>query len=247
MQIETWFIPKYTMRVVGGLLAAVTWLWIAGIREGIPLRQLSTLLWMALLGVVLGSRCGYIAQHLEYFTQNPGDALLLWRVGGMDGPGGWIGGLAASALWIWHSRYPARRIARLLVPAALLLSAGAWWGCSDAGCAWGREVATTLPEWQRWLVYQAPDLYRTFAPRYAVQYLAMAMALTLTAAAVIWRRHDTGFLAMYLAGLTGLTLLRADPVPLLGSVRLDTVFYGVLAVGLSSTKMLRHRDYGDKP
>lgn len=238
MQIGTWFIPEYTTRVIGGLLAASTWLWVAGIREKIPLRRLSTLLWMTLLGVVLGGRCGYIAQNLAYFAQQPVDAILLWRVGGTDGPSGWIGGLIAAGLWSWHTHYPVQSITRLLVPAALMLSAGTWWGCGNVGCAWGREVTRTLPDWQRWLVVKAPDLYHTSAPRYAVQYLAMAMALTLSVAAMLWHAHAVSFLALYLAALTGLTLLRADPVQSVGNVRLDSILYGALALGAGITQFL---------
>ncbi len=230
MQIGSWLISEYTLRVLGGLLPGVLWVWIAGSRQGISPGRLSLLLWVVLTGTIIGGRCGYVAQHFEYFAQHPGDSGMLWRVGGIDGPSAWIGGLAATVLWGWHAHYPVRRIAGLLTPFALLLCAGAWWGCSGTGCVWGHEVTSMVPAWQRWLVREAPDIYRTFAPRYAVADMAAAVALGLGGVGTVWRAHNAGIAALYLAGMAGLTLLRADPAPLAGNMRLDTILYGVLAL-----------------
>lgn len=230
MQIGPWFIPKYTLRVLGGLCLGVVWVWIAGLRQGLRPRQLAALLWTAALGAAVGGRGGYVAQYAAYFAQHPGDVGLLWRVGGLDGPGAWLGGLAATALWAWRTHYPLRQALGLLSPAALWLSAGTWWGCFDVGCGWGREVAGSVPGWQQWAVLEAPDLYRTLAPRYAVQLLAAGGGAVLAVGAALWRRRSVGIAALYLAGLAALTLLRADPVSMLGSLRFDMALYGALAL-----------------
>jgi len=231
MQIGSWFIREYTLRVLSGLLPGVIWVWGVGRRQGYPSQQLTILLWATLLGGVLGGRLGYGAQNAAYFTQNPGDFILLWRVGGLDGSGAWLGGLAAATVYAWYTRTPAREILQLLVPLALLLSAGAWWGCEYTGCAWGREVSSVAESWQRWLIRELPDLYHTLAPRYAIQLLAAGWALGLTGILALWRGHSLTILALYLAGLSALTLLRADPALSIGNLRLDTIVYGALALG----------------
>lgn len=231
MQIGSWFIQGYTLRVLSGLLPGVIWVWGVGRRQGYTSRQLAILLWATLFGGVLGGRLGYVAQNAAYFAQNPGAFILLWRVGGLDGSGAWLGGLAAAMAYAWHTRTPARQVLELLAPLALLLSAGAWWGCGYTGCAWGREVSGAAASWQRWLIRELPDLYYTLAPRYAIQLLAAGWALGLAGILALWRGHALTIFALYLAGLSMLTLLRADPVLSIGNLRLDTVVYGVLALG----------------
>lgn len=231
MQIGSWFIPEYTLRVLGGLLPGVAWVWYTGRQQSIPHRQIALLLWATLIGAILGGRLGYVAQNMAYFAQQPGDAASLWRVGGLDGPGAWVGGLAAALLCAWRMHASARQILEHLVPLALWLSAGAWWACSDAGCAWGREVTGAIEPWQRWLIRELPDLYHTFAPRYAVQLLAAGGALGLAGMLALWKGHNLAIIALYLAGISALTLLRADPVFLVGKLRLDTLLYGALALG----------------
>lgn len=248
MQIGPWFIPNYTLRLLAGLSLGVVWLWIAAHRRGIRSEQVATLLWAAALGALLGGRIGYVARYAVYFAQQPRDALLLWRVGGLDGPGAWVGGLTLTALWAWRARCPLRHTAALLMPAALWLSAGAWWGCFDVGCAWGREVTGTVPAWQRWLVLEAPDLYRAMAPRYAVQLLAAGSGAMLAVLAALRLDHSLVIGALYLAGMAALTALRADPVPRLGDLRLDAALYGILAllfVALYGSGRWRQKDEHD--
>lgn len=229
MQIGAWFIPTYTVRVTGSLIPGVLWVWWAGLRQGLSPRRIATLLWVAALGTLLGGRSLYVVQHAAYFAQQPGDSLQLWRVGGLSGPGAWIGGAVAVALWARYAGFSWFHAYGLLTPAALALSAGAWWGCFDVGCSWGREVAGTVPAWQRWLVVEAPDLYRTLTPRYAVQWLAAGTGALLALAAA-WRPKFWGpVVGLYLALLALLTFLRGDPVLMVGGLRLDMLLYGGLA------------------
>ncbi|HXK41609.1 MAG TPA: prolipoprotein diacylglyceryl transferase [Anaerolineae bacterium] len=247
MQIGPWFILKYTLRVLAGLLAGVMTVWILGWRQHLEPRRLTALVWVVLLGALLGGRASYVAQHAAYFAQHPVEAGLLWRVGGLDGPGAWAGGLAAATLWSWRARFPLWQTWSLLAPLGLLLAAGEWWGCGDVGCAWGREVTTTVPLWQRWLVHETPDLYHTFAPRYAVPWLAAGVAALVGGLAALWPRHAIGAVALYLAGMAALTLLRADPAPLVGNLRLDTGAYALLALTCGLIAGHTYRNYGDHP
>ncbi len=225
--IMHWGIPRYTLRLVGGVLGGIIWLWATAPRAGYQRDQLPGLLWLVSGGAILMGRLGYVVGQWPYFTQNPAAILALRRVGGLHGGSAWVGGLMVTGIWAQYMRRTWFDVVCFLAPAALLMATGAWWGCLDVGCAWGREV---VPGTSLWPVVEAPDIYHIVLPRYAVQYLGMGSAL-LSAILAAWAPPCGALvLSLYLALDAGLTQLRADPVPRIGPYRVDLLLSLTLAL-----------------
>ncbi|MFP4344031.1 MAG: prolipoprotein diacylglyceryl transferase family protein [Anaerolineales bacterium] len=222
-------VAPYTARIILGTGAGLVWLWYAAPRHGFSRRALTGLVWLAALGALLGGRLGYVLEHLLYFRENPAHLLNLLEVGGFDGAGAWWGGLCGVGLWTLRRAPACRPTLTLLIPAALLVAAGAWWGCADRGCAWGQEVRSAPRGWG-WLVREGPDLYHTLAPRLAVQHLGALLALGGALSSMFLRSHALLVAALYAAATSALTFLRADPEPLVGALRLDFVLLLGLAL-----------------
>lgn len=235
MRIGPWQLQPYSLRLGWGVLAGLIWLWGAAPRYGLRRDQSVALLWSVVGGALLMGRMGYVAGNFSYFAQHPWAVVQVGAAGGIHGGSAWAGGLAA--LLLWSCRRPAARQAALglVTPAALAVAAGAWWGCAEAGCAWGREVAS-VPAWARWTVVSAPDLYHLVAQRYAVQGAAALWAVGLIPLAVVLKRRGAWAAVLYLVGEAALTWWRADPVPLVGRWRADFWLDVGLAVGLAAVQ-----------
>ena len=219
----------YTLRVLFALLLGGGYLWLTANRQQFPRNQLAELLFCSLVGALVGGRIGYIAEHSTYFMENLVAALQPWRASGLQSSGAWVGGLAAVFFW---GKLAGRSVVStlfFLTPAVLLVAAGVWWGCAGALCAWGR-VALTPPAWLQWAVVDAPDLYHTVLPRYAVQSLGVVWSLVLALGASVWTRGRLFLLSLYMLGDALLAAFRADPVLLLGPFRLDMVLSLVMAI-----------------
>jgi prolipoprotein diacylglyceryltransferase len=229
MQIGSWQIWPFTLRLGLGTTLALLWLWIvASRRNNVHRWQMVSVTWLVALGALLIGRFGYVIEQRAYFSNRPGDIIALREVGGLHGTGAWIGGLLAFGIDLLRTKQT-KRMLPLFMPAALLISAGAWWGCADAGCAWGRP-ALTAPGWAQWLIVEAPDLYHTIKPRYAVQPIAALSALLMSGLAILWPQSGLLFGAGYMLSVVGLTVLRADPAPTISGYRLDSLTHLILAL-----------------
>jgi prolipoprotein diacylglyceryltransferase len=231
MQIGSWQIRPYTQRVVVGVVFALLWVWIMGPRRGFDRRRLIGLVWMLALGTLLIGRLGYVLENVHYFTDRPDDIVAVRQIGGLHGTGTWLGGALVLVMWAYFRGEAPFPLLRLMLPAALLVAAGAWWGCADAGCAWGQE-ALNAPSALQWLVVRAPDLYHTVRPRYVVQLLATLLALLMAGPAMLLPARSYLFGAGYGLGIAGLGLLRADPAVIIWGYRLDGWMHVGLAVCL---------------
>lgn len=226
----------YTLRLMVGVVVGLVWLWFAGPRRGFERQQLSGLVWAVAGGALFLGRVGYVLSQRAYFLHHPWDMFRLWEIGGWHGSGAWLGGIVAA--WIW-SRAAGRSLApvlSLLAPSALLVVAGAWYGCADAGCAWGREMLAPHPL-LRWAVVEGPDLYRTVMPRYAVRIAGAVWAVVTAGLAVGLGKRSLWAVSLYAAGAAGLSFLRADPVLMLGPYRCDLILNAALALLTAGLQM----------
>ena len=236
MRVGFWWISVYTLKVAAGALIAGLWLWHRAPPAGFDRRTIRPWIWGVALAALIGGRAGYVLGNLPYFAQHPALLLRLDRLGGLHGGGAMIGVLLVAGLWAAMTHRSVAAVASFLSPAVLFVAAGAWWGCIDAGCAWGRE-ALAATGGARWETRLLPDIYQTLALRYAVQPAGAIGALILSLLAAALGKRGGLALALYWLAAAGLTLLRADPVPMIGtvmqgSIRLDTVVSLALAIGM---------------
>jgi prolipoprotein diacylglyceryltransferase len=232
MQIGHWWIDAFTLRILSATVTALIWLkWQATRREDIQRSHFGWWLLALSIGALLLGRVGYVWIHADYFQQHPRDVLDVREIGGVDGISALLGGLIVAATWAGVARQRLWPRLGLLTPAALWVGAAAWWACRDVGCAWGK-IVSPLTGRPRWLIVEAPDLYQMFELRYPVRIWGLIWAVTMAGMAWALGKHGGWALTLYLIGGAGLTLLRGDSVPMIGSIRSDTAVQATLAVSL---------------
>lgn len=232
MHIGPWWIQPYTVRVAVGGLLGLCWLWWAAPRRGFSREQISLWLWGLSLIAVLAGRLGYIVENHVYFAQNPQAMANIFRFGGLHGGFAFVGALLALWLGSLLRRACFESLLGLFAPAMLCVAAGAWSACSNLGCAWGHEIYT-VPQRARWLLIELPNIYHSVAPRYPIQAWGALLALALALLYVFGGSKGGGWLIFYFLGSASITLLRADPVLMLGTWRIDTVLNFFAAVFLA--------------
>lgn len=222
MHVGPWWIEVYTWRVLIGAVAGLICLWRRAPTYELTRRVAGGWLWgIAVVALVCG-RIGYILGHRLYFEQHPQEALRLWAVGGLHGGTALTGSLFVVWLWARVSRRTFSSLLSWLAPAILLIAAGAWWGCGSVGCAWGRATAPSLGA-RSWFVTQSADIYHHVVSRYAVQNLGALCAFLLAIVALLARSRAAVALALYVLAAGALTFLRADAVPLIAGLRVDSL------------------------
>jgi prolipoprotein diacylglyceryltransferase len=238
MRVGFWWISVYTLKVIAGTLVAGLWLWQRAPCIGFDRRTMRPWILGVALAALIAGRAGYALDNTTYFAQHPALLLRLDCVGGLHGGSAMIGALLIAGLWAVVKHYPESTVVSFLSPAALFVAAGAWWGCIDAGCAWGRETLAAVGG-TRWFAALLPDIYQTVTLRYAVQPMGAVWALLLALLAMALGKYGGLALALYWLGSAGLTLLRADPVPRWGDVRLDTVLDLALAIAITGLTLYK--------
>ncbi len=221
---------SFTLRIVLALALALLWMRWTAARRGFTDREAWSLsLWVA-IGALLGGRLAFLFLHADYFRHNPLASFALRAAPGLGGEGAWMGALLAAWLWSRRAGHALRAVLAFLAPALLFVAAGGWWACAEAGCGWGAE-ALRVPAWQRPLVRDAPDLYHTVMPRYAVQTLKAGGMVLL---AVVAMRPRRALLALALALLWSalLTGWQGDPQPRWEVLRLDAALDLLLGCSL---------------
>lgn len=193
----------------------------------------------ALAGALLGGRILFVAWEWAYFATRPSLIWQLW-LGGYSYLGALLGGLLGLWLWCLPGKRPLRAYANLLTPAFVLAHAGGWYGCWLHGCAYGRITQYTGQWWRDWLAADLPDPYGLFELRYQTQLLGLAASLlTLLIVGGALRRWlvrvpASGLFPLALACLSLahllISLLRGDPAPQAGGLRLDTLLYALCAI-----------------
>jgi phosphatidylglycerol:prolipoprotein diacylglycerol transferase len=189
-------------------------------------RQLDDLLFQLALGVILGGRLGYVLFYKPlYYLEHPLEILSIWQ-GGMSFHGGFLGVLAAAALFSRIHRIDWLRLMDFLAPLVPLGIAAGRLGNFINGELWGRT--TDLP-WGM-LFRGAGDL-----PRHPSQLYQFALEGLLLFALLWWfsskpraRGEVSG------AFLLGYGLLRF----IAEFAREPDEFLGLLAFGLSMGQWL---------
>jgi phosphatidylglycerol---prolipoprotein diacylglyceryl transferase len=223
------FLYSYTLVLALGVMASL------GLTAYLARRQgrlhdgwLDGLLLAALVGLV-GGRAGYVWANWDYFQAHQSEIARLW-LGGLSYHGFLLTGLAAFYLWgRWRSRNLGRDAA-LLAPGVALMSAAGWLACWLEGCGYGLE--TVLGP----LAADLPDSYGMRSVRYQTQLLGLGLSAFVFLSLLVLRRRWGGGRLFWITLLAlsivqaGVTLLRGDPMPLVGQWRLDTLLNGALAL-----------------
>jgi prolipoprotein diacylglyceryltransferase len=249
MRIGPWWIELYTLRVLSGALGGLLSLWQRAPAYGLSRRTTGGWLWGIALVALLCGRAGYVVGHHLYFNQQPQEILRLREVGGLHGGTALVGSLIVLLFWARVTRRTFNELLSWLAPAILLIAAGAWWGCGNAGCAWGRPTAMSLRS--SWFVTQAPDVYGTVLPRYAVQNLGALCAFLLAVVALLAQSNASAALALYELAAGALTFLRADDVPMIAGLRVDSLqdvgIAWVILLGLITRRVPSERSRQNLP
>ncbi|MGC9522669.1 MAG: prolipoprotein diacylglyceryl transferase family protein [Anaerolineae bacterium] len=236
MRVGLWWVDIYTLRIAGAVLIAMAWLiWMSPGRRDIHERHLGWWLLLITLCALVFGRAGYIAENAGYFRQHPDRLLRLRQTAGLHGMTALLGGLLGTVLWARASGHSLWDRLTCLAPPALFIAAGAWWACQHVGCAAGRPLSNpaNIPTW---LAVEAPNLYHAVTPRYPVQSLGLVWGLLTAGLAWFLHRKGAAALPLYLAGATGLTLLKAQAVPTLLGIRTDTWSHAALGlIGIGYT------------
>ncbi|MDO5682616.1 MAG: prolipoprotein diacylglyceryl transferase [Propionibacteriaceae bacterium] len=107
--------------------------------------SIEDLLFIAMLGVILGGRLGYCLFYKPaYYFANPLEILYLWE-GGMSFHGGALGVILGMLLYAWRVKRPLLEVADFLVPAVPTGLAAGRLGNFINGELWGRVASPDLP------------------------------------------------------------------------------------------------------
>jgi hypothetical protein len=240
----------YTFALVLGLGVTLGLVWVAwSSPEKRVLNNLDAGLW-TLCGALVGGRAVFVLLSWPYFEAYPLAIPQVW-LGGFSGPGALAGGLLALVLVSLVTRQPLGQMADTLLPLAITVVVSTWLACWQTGCAYGYPANS---DWG----LTARDEWGQYTSRIPVQFLGASVALLVAwfmdqlpgkGKAIGEVSTETSFrparfsrpgtaagtwLLVVLLTFTGLTFLRADPVPYWQGFRLDTL----AGVGLSMIVIL---------
>jgi phosphatidylglycerol:prolipoprotein diacylglycerol transferase len=223
------FLYSFTVVLGAGIAAGIGLAVWQTHRRNVPDDWLDGILWALLVGL-LGGRVGFVAGEWTYFQERPSEIAQLWR-GGLSYHGALLAGLIGYWGWCRWRKRPFPQAAALLAPAFALSSAFGWFACWFEGCAYGREA---LPGSR--LASALPDAFGVFTWRYQTQLLGVGFALVVFLIALHWQRRNFSPMVFWFVlgtlslGRAAITLLRGDPAPLWGQIRIDTILDGMLAI-----------------
>lgn len=235
-------IDAFTYQLIIGLGATLGLAWSA-VRGGERASQIVNAGLVALLGAYAGSRIAYLLVNQAYFRNHPQEVFQL-PLGGFSWPGALAGGALALLLFALIFHQPLGLLADAMLPLLVTLSVTGWLGCWLAGCAYGAPT-------EAWWGLLASDEWGQVTRRWPVQASGALLSLL-----VIWlidqlpqERLPSG--SAFVLGLLGISsinffmsLLRADPAPLMNDLRLETwvaLIYSGLALLIFLLMLLASR------
>ena len=136
-----WYGMMYLLGFVGAYFMMCH---IVKLREW-PIKKeaISDLLFYAVLGVVIGGRCGYtLFYNSNYYFRHPLEILYVWE-GGMSFHGGLLGVVTVLLFFCWHRKLPLLQVADIAVSAVPIGLGFGRIGNFINGELWGR--VTTHP------------------------------------------------------------------------------------------------------
>lgn len=232
----------FTLFIALALLAALLWLAVARSEQD-PGAAIDAAL-AATAGALFLGRAGFVLFQLSYYSQRPAEIAWFWQ-GGLSAFGAVLGALLALAAYAQLTRGSLLRLGDRLILPAQLPAFAAWLGCLLEGCAYGFKLAAS--SW----VPPTPDLLGVAQPRWPVQSAgALATLAGLVLLLSLRRRLGSGFLlatglTYHGAVLLLLSLVRADPVPLLAGLRSDALGgSALLLIGLALLFAARRKQGG---
>jgi phosphatidylglycerol:prolipoprotein diacylglycerol transferase len=114
-------------------------------QAALTVEQLDDLLFYGMLGVIIGGRLGQVLFYEPgYYLANPLEIAAIWK-GGMSFHGGFLGVLAAMALWARKHAQPWLAITDFIAPLVPLGLAAGRLGNFINGELWGRLADPALP------------------------------------------------------------------------------------------------------
>lgn len=186
----------------------------------------------ALIGAflaILSGRAVYVLAHWDYFSEAPQEIWLVWR-GGLSYHGALVAFLVG--IWLWtklrHRQFS--DYAEVIALDLPLLSAFGWLACLLDGCAFGRTAEAGI------LVADLPDSLGVYELRYETQLMGLILSALIFGALFYFRRRmeevPLFWLSLLLVSAShfNLGLYRGDEMVMIGTVRLDVLVDGLLAV-----------------
>jgi phosphatidylglycerol:prolipoprotein diacylglycerol transferase len=228
-RLGPYFIYSYTVVMIMGVGAGLILAFYLNSE-----RKTKNLLWfdgllVALVAAFLGGRIAFVWANWHYYQENVAEIGQVWQ-GGLSYHGALIAGLLTFWVWSIIRRNPFSYSLALLAPSLALASAFGWAACWLDGCAYGRVAMPGL------LSALLPDEFGVMDLRYRTQLLGLIVSLlVLIIALILWRRRQSKLLAwmtllLLSIGRLFITLLRGDRIPMINSIRIDTVAESLLII-----------------
>ncbi len=216
-------VPVYAFALIMGAAASLGLAWAA---YSAPRKQVISVLdagLCALAGGLVGGRLAYVAASWGYF-QSQGPKMVEIYLGGLAWPGALAGGLLGLAIYAGIAHQRTGVLANSLLPLGGTMAMAAWLACWLDGCAYGISA-------NAWWALPARDEWGVWGRRAPVQLLGALATL-----AIYWLVDrlrprlpvpgQAALLALLLFSLEmfAVSWLRADPVPLIGTLRMEAWF-----------------------
>jgi len=196
----------------------------------------STAIW-AIIGGILGARAVHIIDRWDFYSDNPGEILAIWR-GGIALYGAILGGFAGGAIYARLSKYPIGRLADLTAPALLIAQT-----IGRIGDIINGEHISKATDLSWGFVYTHPDslsnqVHGLLASHPAVVYEMIWNMMVLGVVWWLWGRIKPDgmlfalYLGLYSFGRFFITFLREDKIWVVGLQEAHLIAIVVIVVAV---------------
>jgi phosphatidylglycerol:prolipoprotein diacylglycerol transferase len=142
LQIGPLTLHTYGLMVALGILAGVGLAEYLNRRQGGQPGQIIDMGLIVVLAGLVGARLMFIFINWGYYSDNPLEAVMIWK-GGLVFYGGLLGGIVGLTVYIRLAGMPLLKTLDIAAPAMALGHSLGRLGCFSAGCCYGKE--TDLP------------------------------------------------------------------------------------------------------